>query len=140
MYNRQAISYLMKLITDRLSALFLQRAELPLTAAQGRVVMYLEACGGGPLAQKDIEQYLNVSHTTAKGLLQRLEEKGFVRTAFDGTDGRVKHIYLTDKAHQCRDELAEHIDALSDRMLDGLTQQEELQLFDLLKRVYGNIK
>ena len=140
MYNRQAISYLMKLITDRLSALFLERAELPLTAAQSRVVMYLEARGGGPLAQKDIEQYLNVSHTTAKGLLQRLEEKGFVRTAFDGTDGRVKHIYLTDKAHLCRDELAEHIDALSDRMLDGLTQQEELQLFDLLKRVYGNIK
>ena len=52
----------------------------------------------------------------------------------------MKHIYLTDKAHLCRDELAEHIDALSDRMLDGLTQQEELQLFDLLKRVYGNIK
>ena len=140
MYNRQAISYLMKLITDRLSALFLQRAELPLTAAQSRVVMYLEACGGGPLAQKDIEQYLNVSHTTAKGLLQRLEEKGFAHTAFDGEDGRVKHIYLTDKAHMCRDELKEHIDALSDRMLSGLSQQEELQLFELLKRVYGNIK
>ncbi|MBR4310318.1 MAG: hypothetical protein IKT79_04745, partial [Akkermansia sp.] len=66
MPNRQAISFLMKLITDRVSTLFSLRAEIPLTAAQSRVVMYLEACGGGPVSQRDIEQYLNVSHTTAK--------------------------------------------------------------------------
>ncbi|MBR7108598.1 MAG: MarR family transcriptional regulator, partial [Akkermansia sp.] len=82
---------MMKLIADRVSTLFSLRAEVPLMAAQSRVVMYLEACGGGPLSQKEIEQYLNVTHTTAKGLLQRLEEKGFVRTAFDSKDGRVKN-------------------------------------------------
>lgn len=140
MQNRQAISFLMKLIADRVSTLFLQRADVPLTAAQSRVIMYLEACGGGPLSQREVEQYLNVSHTTAKGLLQRLEEKGFVRTAFDSADGRVKNVYLTPKAHQCRDELKQHIDALTGQMMQGISAAEEAELFGLLRRIYGNIK
>ncbi len=140
MQNGQAISFLMKLITDRVSTLFSLRADLPVTAAQSRVLMYLEACGGGPLSQKQLEQYLNVSHTTAKGLLQRLEEKELVRTAFDSTDGRVKHAYLTDKARQCRDELSEHIAAITGQMLHGLSAEECEQLFDMLRRVYANIK
>ena len=138
--TRQAISFLMKLIADRVSTLFCLRAEVPLTAAQSRVVMYLEACGGGPLSQKEIEQYLNVTHTTAKGLLQRLEEKGFVRTAFDSKDGRVKNAYLTEQARKCRDELMDHICALTDQMMQGISAEEETQLFELLRRVYGNIK
>ena len=138
--TRQAISFLMKLIADRVSTLFSLRAEVPLTAAQSRVVMYLEACGGGPLSQKEIEQYLNVTHTTAKGLLQRLEEKGFVRTAFDSKDGRVKNAYPTEAARKCRDELMDHIRALTDQMMQGISAEEETQLFELLRRVYGNIK
>ncbi|MBR1996831.1 MAG: winged helix-turn-helix transcriptional regulator [Akkermansia sp.] len=138
--TRQAISFLMKLIADRVSTLFSLRAEVPLTAAQSRVVMYLEACGGGPLSQKEIEQYLNVTHTTAKGLLQRLEEKGFVRTAFDSKDGRVKNAYLTEAARKCRDELMGHIRALTDQMMQGISAEEETHLFELLRRVYGNIK
>lgn len=130
----------MKLIADRVSTLFSLRAEVPLTAAQSRVVMYLEACGGGPLSQKEIEQYLNVTHTTAKGLLQRLEEKGFVRTAFDSKDGRVKNVYLTEQARKCRDELMDHIRALTDQMMQGISVEEETHLFELLRRVYGNIK
>ncbi|MBE6417712.1 MAG: MarR family transcriptional regulator [Akkermansiaceae bacterium] len=140
MQNRQAISFLMKLIADRVSTLFLQRVDVPLTAAQSRVIMYLEACGGGPLSQREVEQYLNVSHTTAKGLLQRLEEKGFVRTAFDSADGRVKNVYLTPKAYQCRDELKQHIDALTGQMMQGISTAEEAELFGLLRRIYGNIK
>ena len=139
-HNRQAISFLMKLIADRVSTLFSLRADTPVTAAQGRLLMYLEACGGGPVAQRDIEQYLNVSHTTAKGLLQRLEEKGFVRTAFDSSDGRVKNAYVTEKANRCREELAKDIESITTQMMQGLSDDEEQQLFALLRRVYLNIK
>lgn len=138
--TRQAISFLMKLITDRVSTLFSLRADFPVTAAQGRVLMYLEARGGGPVSQKELEQYLNVTHTTAKGLLQRLEEKGFVHTAFDSSDGRVKNAYVTEKARLCRDELSEHIAAITGQMTQGFSPAEEQQLFELLRRVYLNIK
>lgn len=140
MQQGQTISFLMKLIADRVSTLFQLRADMPVTAAQGRLLMYLEARGGGPVSQRDIEQYLNVTHTTAKGLLQRLEEKGFVRTAFDSTDGRVKNAYVTEKARQSREELSKHIDAITGQMMTGLTPDEKEQLLELLKRVYRNIK
>ncbi len=140
MQNGQAISFLMKLIADRVSTLFSLRADVPVTAAQGRVLMYLEACGGGPVSQRSIEQYLNVSHTTAKGLLQRLEEKGFVRTAFDSEDGRVKNAYVTEKAQMCRESLSQHIDFITSRMMEGISPEESQALLDLLCRVYRNIK
>lgn len=113
---------------------------MPVTAAQGRVLMYLEACGGGPVSQRSIEQYLNVSHTTAKGLLQRLEEKGFVRTAFDSEDGRVKNAYVTEKAQMCRESWSQHIDFITSRMMEGISPEESQALLDLLCRVYRNIK
>jgi DNA-binding MarR family transcriptional regulator len=140
MQNGQAISFLMKLIADRVSTLFSLRADMPVTAAQGRLLMYLEACGGGPVSQRSIEQYLNVSHTTAKGLLQRLEEKGFVRTAFDSEDGRVKNAYVTEKAQMCRESLSQHIDFITSRMMEGISPEESQALLDLLCRVYRNIK
>lgn len=140
MQNGQAISFLMKLIADRVSTLFSLRADMLVTAAQGRLLMYLEACGGGPVSQRSIEQYLNVSHTTAKGLLQRLEEKGFVRTAFDSEDGRVKNAYVTEKAQMCRESLSQHIDFITSRMMEGISPEESQALLDLLCRVYRNIK
>lgn len=140
MQRRQAISFLMKLIADRVSTLFSLHADMPVTAAQSRVLMYLEVKGGGPMSQRELAEYLNVSHTTAKGLLQRLEEKGYVRTAFDSKDGRVKNAYLTDKASQCREELSSLINALTERMMSGLESGEEEQLFELLRRVCLNIK
>ena len=140
MQNGQAISFLMKLIADRVSTLFSLRADMPVTAAQGRLLMYLEACGGGPVSQRSIEQYLNVSHTTAKGLLQRLEEKGFVRTAFDSEDGRVKNAYVTEKAQMCRESLSQHIDSITSRMMEGISPEESQALLDMLCRVYRNIK
>ena len=140
MQNGQAISFLMKLIADRVSTLFSLRTDMPVTAAQGRLLMYLEACGGGPVSQRSIEQYLNVSHTTAKGLLQRLEEKGFVRTAFDSEDGRVKNAYVTEKAQMCRESLSQHIDFITYRMMEGISPEESQALHHLLCRVYRNIK
>ena len=140
MDNGQAISFLMKLIADRVSTLFSLRADMPVTAAQGRLLMYLEACGGGPVSQRSIEQYLNVTHTTAKGLLQRLEEKGFVRTAFDSSDGRVKNAYVTEKAQLCRESLSQHIDSIISQMMGGISPEEQQVLFDLLRRIYHNIK
>lgn len=140
MQTEQAISFLMKLIADRVSTLFSLRADVPVTAAQGRVLMYLEAGGGGPVSQRSIEQYLNVSHTTAKGLLQRLEEKGFVRTAFDSSDGRVKNAYVTEKARLCRESLSQHIESITSQMVEGISPEERQMLYELLCRVYHNIK
>lgn len=134
------IAVLMKMISDRGAVLFSQEADLPLTAAQCRVLMYVGNCGQEPVSQRSIERHFGISHTTVKGLLQRLEEKGFIRTAFDGADGRVKNVYLTPRSRELEGQVCQIFSGVTDRMMQGLTHAERLQLQSLLERLYDNIK
>lgn len=138
--GEKSVSFLMKMITERMTTLFRVRAAMPLTAAQCRVVMYLESREGGPVSQREIEHFLGVTHTTARGLLRRLEEKGFVRTAFDDTDRRVKNAYLTKKSREVHEELSHYADELHEQMLKGISAEERKRLEELLEQIYHNIR
>ncbi len=136
------VLFTMKMVVDRAEVLFNAMAgegvELP-TPAQARVLMYLKSRRGGPVAQRELEHYLGVSHTTAKGLVQRLEEKGLVRTAFDSEDGRVKHIYLAEYSNRLHQQLREHSELLEERLLEGLSPAERTELVRLMQHVFRNI-
>lgn len=138
--EEESISFLMKMITDRVTTLFRARAEMPLTAAQCRVVMYLESREGGPVSQREIEHFLGVTHTTARGLLRRLEEKDFVRTAFDDADRRVKNAYLTEKSREVHEALGHYADQLHEQLLRGISAGERKRLGKLLEQIYHNIR
>lgn len=135
------VSYLMKMIVDRTDTLFQQvMGPLPVTAPQCRLLMYLDSREGEPVSQRELERYLGVSHTTVKGLLSRLEEKGYVRTAFDDVaDARVKHAYLTEKYHRSHADAREVIDRFEAEIVRGLSEAEQDTLKQLLSRVYANV-
>ena len=131
--------FVMKMVTDRAETLFRKRVgELEVTAPQCRVLMYLETCGGRGVSQRELEKYLEVSHTTVKGLLQRLEEKGYVRTAFDGRDGRVKHAYLTEEFQRMREETRHALAAFESHLVAGFSEEELQTLRQMLERMYRN--
>ena len=130
---------MMKMITDRVSSLFAPRMASLLTAPQCRVLMYMETCGGGPVSQRDLGRYLGVSHTTVKGLLQRLEEKGFVRTAHDDTDARVKNAYLTEKSAQMKNDMEQSIRDMHAQLLQGISEEEQALVSRVLHKMYANI-
>lgn len=131
--------FVMKLVADRADALFAQRmGKLRVTASQCRVLMYLEGRGGQAVSQRELEQYLGVSHTTVKGLLARLEEKGYVRTAFDSTDGRVKHAYLTEVFQRLREETQSQVQGFENQLVQGFSADELEQLRSMLERIYHN--
>lgn len=131
--------FLMKMVTDRADAAFQQQVgDLGLTAPQCRLLMYLESQEGRPVSQRELEQYLGVSHTTVKGLLNRLSEKGHVRTAFDSADGRVKHAYLTDSFRQMRSEAEQKLRTFESRLVAGFSAEELETLRHMLERIYHN--
>ncbi len=135
------ILFMMKMVADRAEALLASRSEegveLP-PPAQSRVLMFLKSRRGGPVSQRELEHHLCVSHTTAKGLVQRLEEKGYVRTAFDSEDGRVKHIYLEEFSSRAHEATRRHCQRIEECMLHGLSPVERAQLSALLHRVFRN--
>lgn len=131
--------FLMKMVSDRADAAFLQQVgDLGLTAPQCRLLMYLESQDGRPVSQRELEKYLGVSHTTVKGLLNRLSEKGHVRTAFDSEDGRVKHAYLTEGFRQMQAEAEQKLRAFESRLVAGFSAEEQETLRLMLERIYNN--
>ncbi len=136
------VLFTMKMVSDRVEVLFnaarTKGMELP-PPAQCRVLMYLKSRNGGPVSQRDLEHHLGVSHTTAKGLVQRLEEKGMVRSAFDSEDGRVKHIYLCDDGSHLNQAAREQSRRIEERALAGLSEEERSELARLMQHVFRNI-
>ena len=133
-----SVQFLMRLITDRTSTLFMERTECPVTAAQGRVLMYVKK-KGGKVTQHELEKYLGVSHATIRGLVQRLEEKGYVRTGFDSRDGRVKNVYLTEEHLRFKEQVRELLEEIDSRMMSGLSEHEIRELTRMLEHIYSNI-
>ena len=131
--------FLMKMVSDRADTIFAQRVgKLRVTAAQCRLLMYLDSRGGEAVSQRELEHYLGVSHTTVKGLLQRLEEKGYVRTAFDSADKRVKHAYLTEAFRRLQAETRQSLQDFEETLTAGFSAEETDQLRSMLERIYQN--
>lgn len=131
----------MKMITDRVDTVITRGLSLKrVTASQGRVLAYLMSRDGETVSQKDIEQYLGVSHTTAKGIVQRLEQKGWVTTAFDSEDGRLKNVYLTETSRGVHEAILQQISVIEGVLLAGIPDESRRVLRDLLQRMYENIK
>ena len=135
------ISFLMKMITDRVDMMLTRGLTLErVTASQGRVLAYLMSRDGENVSQRDIERHLGVSHTTVKGIVQRLDQKGWVTTAFDSEDGRLKNVYLTDMSRGVHEAICQQIGVIENTQLDGVPEESRSMLRDLLRRMYDNLK
>ena len=84
------IGCLLKMITDKIKMRAdADLAQQGLTLTQSRVLGYLDR-SGGQATQKEIEGFLQVSHPTVAGIINRMEQNGFVRCRLDPADKRSK--------------------------------------------------
>lgn len=131
--------FALKMVADRAEAVFNEQVgALRVTAPQCRLLMYLDGRCGEPVSQRELEHHLGVSHSTVKGLLQRLEEKGYVRTAFDSRDKRVKHAYLTDEFRRMKAGAQDALRSFESQLVAGFSAAELEQLQSMLERIYHN--
>lgn len=138
--NEDNIGFLIKQISDKMRA----RADADmkcsgLTYSQFLVLGFVEN-SGGETSQKEIEDFLGVSHPTVVGLISRLKAKGFVETATDQKDKRIKLIRITDKAKQLSDYMCSKRNQAEAMLKSGLSDDEFCELLRLLRIVYSNIK
>ena len=110
-----------------------------ISCSQMRAMMYV-VHSQGTVSQKDIEVALQFSHPTVVGLLAGLEDRGYIRCAFDAADKRVKNVYITDDAKN----LLNHIKNTAERFVQeaskGFSAEETAVLTKLLSRMQENIK
>lgn len=110
-----------------------------LTAAQLDVMIYLKCSGEEEIHQRQIENWFQLKNPTVTGLLNRLEEKGFIIRRTNPADRRYRVIELTEKGEQILGQMWEQAWNLENRIYDCLSKEEQEQLMVLLDRILNSL-
>lgn len=137
--NQQHIGYLIKSINDRLKTKADEDLKKhKLTLSQSRIVVFLKE-KNGTATQKEIEDFLMVSHPTIVGLVSRMEQNGIVKTHFDANN-RSKLVQLTEYAEVLAKDMGETILENEQKLLAGLSDDEVIALKKTLNVVLNNLE
>ena len=110
-----------------------------LTLSQVRVLRFL-TCIGGSCSQKEIEDFLQVSHPTVVGIVSRMEQSGFLQTDVCSKDKRNKIVTMTDKGNNMSLDLRRYMEQYEQDVLRGLTDDDKVRLAELLDKIACNLR
>lgn len=138
--KKKSIGGIIKYISDKVR----QKADNNLkdhnvTLSQVRVLNFLWR-ENGSCSQKQIEDFLQVSHPTVVGLVSRMEQSGYIQTSVSPDDKRNKIVTVTDSGMALASELCRFMDDMDNRMLEGLSEEQQSQLADMLLTVAKNLE
>ena len=111
-----------------------------LTPSQMDVLLYLKKHEEDTLTQRDLEIGLTLKNPTVTGWLNRLEEKGFITREQNLNDKRSKFIKMTDKSERVVEDAYLYIQELDAKMLNGISEEEQEQLFKHIYKILDNLK
>lgn len=92
------------------------------------------------MMQTELAGILDVGKVTVGGLVERLEQAGWVERRPDTADRRAKRVHLTARAHQFLAEIRQAGHEMNELAFDGLSRQDRRALSDLLGRIKTNLK
>lgn len=102
-----------------------------LTGAQAKVLALLRR---GPMPMRHIAQTLSCEPSNITGIVDRLENRGFVTREADPHDRRVKLVAATEAGQAASEELRESLN-FAREPLAALAMDERRDLRDLLRRM-----
>jgi len=133
------IGCLLKMITDKIKVRAdADLAQQGLTLTQSRVLGYLNR-NGGQATQKEIESFLQVSHPTVAGIINRMEQNGFVHCWLDPADKRSKIVCQTERAAAIAQDMHATVRATEQQMLRSLTPEQIAALESALRTIYADL-
>lgn len=106
--------------------------------AQVDVLMQLWADDG--LGQREIQERLGVTAPTFTGVVDTMIERGYVERRPSAVDGRIKHLFLTRRGRDLRDELCVASERFAERALAGFSATEVALFREWLQRLAGNLE
>lgn len=114
--------------------------QMNLTGSQAHVLVFLMHRTGQRTTLRDLEEYLQQSHVTVTGLVQRLVQKGFVEAQMDERDRRCRLLTLTPKATGTLEAIHAHLQCTEEQLVQGFTPEEQELLQQLLVKAAKNIE
>jgi DNA-binding MarR family transcriptional regulator len=99
------------------------------------VILYKQ----GPCKMSEIAQKINKKKNTVTILVDKLVKHGYVTISKDKSDKRAKIISLTDKAELIRNDFFAISDALIEKALQDIPEEDRLVLTKYLTKVRDNL-
>ncbi|WP_308200392.1 MarR family winged helix-turn-helix transcriptional regulator [Lactiplantibacillus paraplantarum] len=84
--------------------------------------------------------YQEITHQTARMIVQRLQTRRYVQLVVSPTDARAKQVVVTPSGHAKREQLRQHGWQTSARMFAHLDADQQQLFLDLLRQVNQNLE
>lgn len=137
---KKDVTYLLKKINDKFKLkVDAHLKTFDLTVSQAKVLHFIGHCSGFT-TQKQIEEFLEVSHPTVVGLLSRLEKSGYIECGYDESHGKNKTVRQTEKAVKFSHTMYDFFVRANNDLVKGLSKEEQEELERLLCILYENVK
>lgn len=99
----------------------------------------LDAIASSPgIDQAGVAAKIAYDRATIGGVIDRLEQKGYVSRRVSKQDRRAREVRITEHGAQVYDEVLPTVTALQGDILPGLTQTERETFLNLAKKVIAN--
>ena len=131
------IKILSETINQQVNANF---KDLNLTMQQMQILRFLRKRQGTmQTSQKDIQQYMRLSHPTVVNMLHLLQNKGFIQMQTNPKDRRIKLVTLTGQEGHLAEEVSRQRHRLEAQLVQGLSVDEQADLRRYLAQMYQNL-
>lgn len=126
--------HLLRLAHQRYQAIFQERASgLGLTGPQFATLLRL--CQLGRATQNHLGRLAGMDSATIQGVVRRLIARGFMRTASDPLDRRMRVLTMTPEGEAVVREGQQAGTQANDALMVSLSERERVQLISLLRRL-----
>lgn len=109
-----------------------------LTLTQARVIIFLVKNQEKTVTQKELEDFLQVSHPTTVTIVKSMEAKKMIKTSLDDVDRRMKNIELIWGNEEIYQELTENANNMEKKLLAEFSEDEKEQFYTFLCKAYNN--
>ena len=99
-----------------------------LTRMQSWIIRFLYLRQGTEVYQKDIEAEFSIARSTATGILQLMEKKGYITRQSVDRDARLKQLALTYEGKMVHEQTEKNFQNMEAKLREGISD-EELELF-----------
>ena len=137
----QSIGSMIKILSETIGQKVNKNCkELNLTMQQMKILHFLRMREGEKEAsQKEIQNFMRISHPTVVNILRLMKEKGFIETSTSHEDKRMKIVRLTGKEDKFVKDVISEREEMEKQLVKGLTQKDQENLRWYLKKMYENL-
>lgn len=114
--------------------------DIDLTGMQAHVLIYLYKNRKNIINQRDIEREFELTNPTVNGILNRLENKRFIKRVVSLNDARNKEIMITDKSISLIAEMKKKAKNMENKMTSGITKEELDTFYQVIKKMFNNVQ